>query len=97
MTPHVPADADTRDQPTSQGVPTETVDDPIETLRRVITGASDDWAATNAKAWVYGIVVGWSDDEGDAHQSLADKYGWPPEAVAKMRELHNAFRTLGRR
>ena len=51
------------DQPYSDGQ-----EDPIKALRDTLAFAVDDWGDSRAKAWVYGIVLGWDDE--DDHEAM---------------------------
>lgn len=66
---------------------------PRESLKSAIVFSADDWGASRALAWVYGIVVGWDDEDGndDAMVELAAKFGWDATGVARLRRLHAAF------
>lgn len=72
-----------------------TTADPFRALGDVIAFSVDDWGSSRAMAWVYGIVLGWGDgpdDPDDAHDELARRFGWTPEAVTRLRSLHAAFK-----
>lgn len=71
-------------------------EDPRESLKSAIVFSVDDWGASRAMAWVYGIVVGWDDEDGndDAMAELAVKFRWDATAVARLRRLHEAFEAL---
>ena len=75
--------------------------DPKRALADTIVFSSDDWWQSRAMAWVYGIVVGWDDDdpmEGEtgreALDDLAAKFGWSDNVVTRLRELHRRFEAL---
>lgn len=70
-----------------------------EALADCLAFASNDWGASRATAWIYGIVLGWDpdpedDDEESAIPELAERWGWTPDAVAELRRLHNEFIAL---
>ena len=67
------------------------VEDPRESLRSTLAFSVDDWAATRAMAWVWGIVEGW-DDESMAE--LAAKFGWDAATTARLNLLHERFGRL---
>lgn len=71
-------------------------EDPIEALKTTLAFSVEDWGASRAMAWTWGIVHGWGDeeDEDDAHPELALRFGWSDEAVARLRRLHSAFEAL---
>ena len=77
---------------------TEPQIDPHEALRDALAFSADDWSETRAMAWVYGIVLGWDADPDDpedaefgAMEDLAAKFGWTPDQVERLRELHRRF------
>lgn len=67
------------------------VEDPRKSLGDTLAFSVDDWSATRAMAWVWGIVHGWEDD---AMAELAAEYGWDEGAVARLNRLHEAFDRL---
>lgn len=77
------------DQPYKNGE-----EDPHKALEDTLAFAVDDWAASRAMAWVYGIVCGW-DDEDDpddgAMAELAATYDWDDATVSRLRRLHERF------
>ena len=72
-------------------------ENPLEALKTTLAFAVDDWGDSRAKAWVYGIVLGWGEEgeDDDAHPELAERHGWDAGAVARLRRLHSAFAALG--
>lgn len=68
-------------------------------LSDTLAFSADDWAASRAMAWVWGIVCGWDDDddpddEGGAMADLAERWRWDDEGVARLRRLHARFLRL---
>ena len=74
------------DQPYASGE-----EDPREALRATLAFSVDDWAATRAMAWVWGIVEGWDDE---AMDELASKFGWDEATTARLNRLHERFDAL---
>lgn len=73
----------------------DTTDDPFKSLHDTIVFSSADWGAASDMAWIYGIVVGWSDEEdeeGSALLELSERFGWSPYAVRRLQRLHAAFK-----
>ena len=67
-------------------------ENPFESLRKTLAFSANDWGSAGDFAWLYGIVFGWSDDEGGDHlEDLAAKFDWTPDAVARLRKLHTSF------
>ena len=68
-------------------------------LENAMVFSSVDWSATYRDAWMYGIVAGWEEDYGDddpcdAMGELAEKYGWAPETVERLRRYRKAIEAL---
>ena len=69
----------------------------LDSARTTIVFSSNDWGASRDFAWLYGILVGWSDDpsggdvdQGDALGELASRFGWTTDDVERLRRLHAA-------
>lgn len=65
-------------------------ENPLESLETTLALSVDDWGASRAMSWVWGIVCGW--DEAMAEQAV--KHRWSSEAVARLRRLHAAYEAL---
>lgn len=65
-----------------------TEEDPIEALKTTLAFSVDDWGATRAMAWVWGIVLGWDDE---SLSELAERHRWSDGAVARLHLLHEKF------
>jgi hypothetical protein len=65
--------------------------DPFKALRATLATSSNDWGSARDFAWIWGIVCGWSDEDGDAYPALAAKFGWSEAQVQRLKELHAAF------
>lgn len=79
--------------------------DPMNALHDAIVFNSRDFATTKFEAWIYGIVVGWDDEdddgderdatgEGSAMNSVAAKVGWTEQNVAHLRRLRAGWKRL---
>lgn len=66
-------------------------EDPRESLRDTLAFSVDDWGASRAMAWVWGIVEGWDDD---AMAELAAEFGWDAATTARLNRLHEQFDKL---
>ncbi|MGR6523858.1 hypothetical protein ACU5JM_19665 [Rhodococcus erythropolis] len=71
---------------------------PFEALHNLITFSSKDFAADRTDAWIYGIVVGWDNEDADpdpedvgAMDEIAATYGWDAQTVAQLRELRSQW------
>ena len=73
-------------------------DDPLQAIGDTLAFAVDDWSGSRAKAWIYGIVLGWDSDDDDTEEGamgdLAERHGWSDEQVARLRALHERFKVL---
>ena len=67
---------------------TDGEEDPRKSLDTTLAFSVDDWAATRAMAWVWGIVVGW-DEESMAE--LAAEFRWDEATTARLNRLHERF------
>lgn len=67
---------------------------PFQSLSDAIAFSSADWGQARDMAWIYGIVLGWDDedDEDDgAMGELAIRFGWDASTVERLRALHAEF------
>jgi hypothetical protein len=80
--------------------PYQLPENPLIALENICAFTSRDMGANRRDAWLYGIVMGWSDyddpdaPEESAMQELALKHSWSPEVVARLKRLHQAFVVL---
>ncbi|WP_156423057.1 hypothetical protein [Rhodococcus sp. KB6] len=72
----------------------ETKADPFKALHDVISFSSMDFGSASDVAWMYGIVVGWDNDDPDegehphaAMWSIAQRFNWPHRKVEELRNL----------
>ena len=68
----------------------------LDSVHRQIVFHARDWAPSPHDAWLYGLVVGWDDEDGitednDAMAELAERHGWDDEFVALLRRRHAAL------
>lgn len=70
----------------------EGIECPLESLKTAVTLHPRDWSEHHRDAWAYGIIVGW----GRALDEVAQKHGWTPETVARLKRLHRKLRTIRR-
>ncbi|MYV30337.1 hypothetical protein GQ649_24265 [Rhodococcus sp. DSM 6344] len=73
----------------------ETKADPFKALHDVIAFSSMDFGSASDVAWMYGIVVGWDNDDSDevedqhaSMRELAQRFNWPHRKVQLLRNLH---------
>jgi len=75
---------------------------PLESLKSTIAFSSNDWSTNKRDAWIYGIVLGWSDyddpddPEESAMEELKEKLGWSEEDVSRLKFLHSEYERLCR-
>lgn len=71
-------------------------EDPHRSLEDALAFAADDWGDSRAKSWVYGIILGWDNDDGtpgEAMDEQAQRHGWSDETVARLRRLHAVWKS----
>lgn len=76
-----------------------TTESAVEALRNALIFNSRDWGAQKVDAWLWGIIVGWDDDDSpdeDAMGELAARHGWDEFDVENLRALHRDFLALVR-
>lgn len=56
----------------------------LTSLRNTMASDPRDWAAERRDAWLYGVLVGWSDE---AMKEVAAGHGWNEYRVKRVREL----------
>lgn len=62
----------------------------LDSAHSTMALSSQDWSASRDFAWLYGILVGWSDGEGDALPDLAERFGWSADDMDRLRRLRAA-------
>jgi hypothetical protein len=66
----------------------------LASARHAMTFSSNDWGSSPDFAWLYGILVGWSDSEGDALPELAARFGWSADFTEKLRRYRAAVEVV---
>jgi hypothetical protein len=71
-------------------------ENPFESLENTIVFDSRDWASNKRDAWIYGIIVGWVDEEADADaenifRELSKQHGWSKEEWERLQRLRAEF------
>lgn len=61
----------------------------LNSARNTMTLSTKDWSVDRASAWVYGILVGWEDDQ---LVELAQRHGWPDSEVLRLDGYHRALK-----
>ena len=75
---------------------------PFESLKTVIATDVKDWSTDKRNAWIYGIVLGWSDfddpesPEESAMEELREQFGWTDADVARLKWLHQEFERINK-
>lgn len=66
---------------------------PFESLHQTMVASPHDHSINHRDAWIYGIVVGWDEEEGGtgAIMEVADRHGWSLATVARLRDLRRNF------
>ena len=64
--------------------------DPFKSLHNIIVYSPSDFSKTIEMAWIYGIVVGWDDDE--CFEEFEKKFTcWSKNDSKRLKELHENF------
>ena len=68
-------------------------DNPFVAIEDAIAFNSRDFAQHKFEAWIYGIVLGWDDEDNDpelagAMDEVATNVGWDDHDVERLRRLH---------
>lgn len=63
----------------------------LHSLENALCFSSRDWSRYRVDAWIYGIIVGWSDE---SLEELAPIHGWCPDTVAKLKARRAEFEAL---
>jgi hypothetical protein len=80
----------------AQGV-NDALEEAMAAVENTLATSSRDWANDGRDAaWLYGIVLGWDPDpedaeDGSAMDEVAERFGWPPPTVERLRQLHAAW------
>jgi hypothetical protein len=72
-----------------------TIQDALKSLHDTIVFGARDWSEDERLAWIYGIVVGWENDNPDSTENamaeLVTKFRWDNETVTRLRSLHKVI------
>ena len=70
--------------------------EPLEALENCVAFSSRDWSVDKGDAWIYGIVIGWSDadPEFDAMDEVARQHGWDSATVERLKILNEKFKEM---
>ena len=66
----------------------------FDSLHSLLVFSSRDAGANEEDAWLYGIIVGWEDEDGSAMNELREKFRWDDQTVLELRSLHTEFRKV---
>ena len=69
----------------------ETARNALESIEVIMAMHSRDWAADPGDAWLWGIVLGWTDG---AMAEVAERHGWSDQTVARIRRQRAAWVAL---
>ena len=73
-------------------------ENPFESLADVLAFSSRDWGQNQDDAWIYGIVLGWDNEDDDTEENamvdIAKRHQWTEETVARLRRLRAEFRKV---
>lgn len=63
--------------------------DCLDSIECTIAFDVRDWSEDNRSAWIYGIVFGWNDDEGEVE--LKNKFHWSDADINRLHTLHEQW------
>lgn len=79
--------------------------DALNSVHRTMVHDSRDWALDRRDAWLYAILIGWTCEEGHAHDDdcmgdgplteTAARHRWDADTVARLRAYRAAIAALG--
>lgn len=62
---------------------------PFESLECTIAFDVKDWGADRRSAWIYGIILGWDDEE--CFKEFKAKFGWDDEIIKRIKTLRGNY------
>lgn len=69
--------------------------EPLWNIETMMATDSRDWASNACDAWLYGLLVGWSDGDGvmdeGAVREFVERFSWSPSSVDVMRVWSEAI------
>ena len=73
---------------------------PLKSLERTIATDSRDWSQSRGDAWIYGIVLGWENEEplegegeDDALDEICKKHGFDKDHLKQLRRNYKKMKT----
>lgn len=76
---------------------------PIDSIITAMVTDPRDWSIDEVDAWLYGIIVGWGDDELaeylgtndlNALEEIQKKHNWSYETVERLKQLRAKFESI---
>ncbi len=66
----------------------------LDSARTTMALSSNDWSTASDFAWLWGILVGWKDDDGNPDDEtlarFARRFRWSAADVERLKTLHAA-------
>lgn len=62
---------------------------PFESLECTIAFDVKDWGADRRSAWIYGIILGWDDEE--CFKEFKAKFGWDDTTIERLKKLRGNY------
>ena len=62
---------------------------PFESLECTIAFDVKDWGADRRSAWIYGIILGWDDEE--CFKELKAEFGWDDTTIERLKKLRGNY------
>lgn len=67
---------------------------PFESLHDTVVFDSKDWGKYEKDAWLYGIIVGWGEEDEEREsifKEFSERLGWSRETWDRLQLLHKEF------
>jgi len=64
------------------------LNNPLHALYSCMSFPSRDWSVNKQDAWMYGIVVGWSEVDAGV---IERRHRWDDATMLRMKKLHEEF------
>lgn len=62
---------------------------PFESLECTIAFDVKDWGSDRRSAWIYGIILGWDDEE--CFNEFKYKFGWDDKTIERLKKLRGNY------
>ena len=71
------------------------ITNPFESLHNSIVFDCRDWAKDKRDAWIYGVIVGWTNDDAEEMENIFQefnkKFKWDKDTWNRLQVLHKEY------